>query len=483
MVGTSEQPGIYFAVVGRKSLQDDLNIRRLEKLKMIELSRIKNQDDIDRYIQKRLRDMDVLHEMRKRKPDGLKQANSVGARIMKKVSEGSDGVFLWARLLLDELMKKDLPQITSILANPPSTLDEMIHSVFERLDRDDELEHPALKTILLFMAYARRPLLFGELNAAVTIPDGRPRYLLWRHTRGKLSSAFDLQFYRNRDPELESVQVEEPQDSIAENSGSERSANSDCDDGSLFDFTSDVDSVPDSILMNGDDILSPTVEASRRHDFDLPDCSEDAFSHFSNDQLRTTVTFCHARIRDYLVQESMSQTRKHPFLSIVPALKNPHAAITILCLNMLHFGSSQDEYREFLCDVGEADYRNPISATRFVIYMYALLFWRFEPLTLPALSTQFVISRSICRGQTETSSTRPTSSRSWIDFTGFLGLRMGQCVLSSRFASRMTSIALTKPSGACGFRPTNTSSLCKSGLTKPRRLRVLCHGATERSHG
>lgn len=132
--------------------------------------------------------------MRRVKPNGLKKANKEGRRIKKKVSEGAAGVFLWAKLLLDSLVKKDLPQIEAALASPPSKLDDMIYSVFRRITMEGSLDQNVMRKILMFTVYSRRPLVFGELDIVTSLPDCKLNYLLWKRMRGILSSVFDLQF-------------------------------------------------------------------------------------------------------------------------------------------------------------------------------------------------------------------------------------------------------------------------------------------------
>ena len=349
------QAKIQFVVVGRKSLQGDMAFKRLEKPKFIELSRLKNKNDIENYIRKRLEDMEILHEMRKRKPDGLKRANKLGGSIMKKVSEGADGVFLWAKLLLDELIKKDRPEITATLAKPPPTLDCMIFYVFERLDKDDELDHDALRTLLLFITHARRPLLFGELNAAVSVPQGLSRYRLWNHARGKLSSVFDLKFPRNLDPDLQDMATETETEAVAGQNAiqSSDSHGSNMEDEAPFDFSTDDEDSGSDLFSDteADDAFSTTTDfsasvarsgSSRK--------SEDIFAHLSSGQLDTEVAFCHTRIQDYMIREGIPEKKAYPVLSIIPATEDADLEISVLCIEMLQLSTRLKGYRRYLGD-------------------------------------------------------------------------------------------------------------------------------------
>lgn len=350
----STQPTIQFAVIGRKSLRDDMDFRRLEKVTFIEVSRLKNKNHIDSYIRKRLEELDILHELRKKKPNGLKKANKLGSIILKKVSDGADGVFLWAKLLLDSIVKKDLTQIEEALANPPTTLDEMIRSVFERLDKDDELDHNVLRKMLLFLTYARRPLSFGELNAAVSLPSRKPRILLWKHTRGKLSSVLDLIFLRDVDPDLQHVSDDTDNDATQGGVPSVGRRGSDTRGEAPFDFTeNDYDSISSIFSDEDDDGDTFSTIAERAHAQHLPGQSEgshDIFSHLRESQLQTQITFCHARIGDYLVREGNSKERKQSLLSIVPAVEDAQVEMTVTCLEMLELASTCIDYSIYLCD-------------------------------------------------------------------------------------------------------------------------------------
>ncbi len=51
-------------------------------------------------------ELDILHEIRQAEAQRAEAREQEGGKIMRKVSDGADGVFLWAKLLLDDLVKK-----------------------------------------------------------------------------------------------------------------------------------------------------------------------------------------------------------------------------------------------------------------------------------------------------------------------------------------------------------------------------------------
>lgn len=348
--------GIQLAVVGRGSLRSDMDFKRLEKNYFIEVSRAKNRHDIESYIKKRLGELDILREMRKMKPNGQARANREGGKIMKRVSEGADGVFLWAKLLLDSLMKKDLPQIEAILASPPSTLDKMIWSVFDRLAKDEELDQHVLRKMLMFMTHARRPLLFGELDLVTSLPARKPNYLLWKHTRGKLSSVFDLKFPKDVDPDDEPLPTEEKIEAEKSDSAScLGGTDSQPDEDAEFDFDYDEDSTSDPGVISDDDDIFSTAQLARAGTLNTDadgDKAEldDLLSHLTPGKIQTRVAFCHTRIRDFLAQEGNPQTRRSEPLSLIPGIDDVQADITIACLDIFQLELSLDDEKRFLCD-------------------------------------------------------------------------------------------------------------------------------------
>jgi tetratricopeptide (TPR) repeat protein/GTPase SAR1 family protein len=353
--------GIRVAIIGRRSLRSDMDFKRQEKNYFIEVSRTKNQDDINSYIRKRLEELDILREMRKMKPNGLKRANKEGGKIMKKVAEGADGVFLWAKLLLDSLVKKDLPQIDAILASPPSTLDTMIWSVFDRLAKDEELDQHVLRKMLMFMTHARRPLLFGELDLVTSLPARKPNYLLWKHTHGTLSSVFDLKFPNDVDPDEVEVSGDEPEVEGDEKLGSTPGGtDSQTEDEGGFDFSYDdgesaEEDSEGGTMSDDDDIFSTTVERvrvneGRSTEEGAEEVLEDLLSHLTTHKVHTKVAFCHTRIRDLLVREGNPKTRQSEPLSIIPGSEDAHVEITIACLEIFKLELSPKDDQRFLCD-------------------------------------------------------------------------------------------------------------------------------------
>jgi hypothetical protein len=326
--------------------------RREEKY--IEVSSVKNRNDIDSYIQKRLEEVELLKELRKAKPNGPQQANKTGMRIKKKVLDGADGVFLWAKLLLDQIMKKDLTQIEKILANPPANLDEMIWSVFDRLAKDQDMDHESVRRMLAWVAYARRPLFFGEIDLILSLPTRRPNFLLWASLRGRFASIFDLKFPKGYDPAEDDDATSNPKETDLGNDNNQSTQEE--EEAPAFDFTSDDDDEGED---SENDIGSAdtgvlSVEANRGLESLAAGGSSndrrESLHIFSDGQLKTVVTFSHQRIRDYLVREGSAETRRKAAMDIYPDVQRVQLDITMTCLEILHLGLEMTGDTRYLVD-------------------------------------------------------------------------------------------------------------------------------------
>lgn len=334
-----------FVVVGRLTLRFELNFTAEERSRFLEVSRSKNEKDIDSYVCKRLEDVLVIRELRAKKPGGPATANKLGREMRRKILRGSDGVFLWAKLLINTLSGKDLVHIKAILNDPPDSLDDMIWSVFARLEKDDELDHAMLKSMLTFAAYVKRPLKFGEMDLFLTLPGNAPNILLWKWTRGKLSSLFELTFPDGRDPDLLASSEESPlaSNTVANDENTQ-------EDDEPFDFSGDDDEL--SELDVDDDFLSPTdAQSLQTAALQYNDGAATDFLRYSSDeQMRTIVAFSHARIRDCLVSDVMSRKRGSPSFTQLPDSSNAHAQILVTCIDVLRLKVSLQDATRYLAE-------------------------------------------------------------------------------------------------------------------------------------
>lgn len=194
---------------------------------------------------------------------------------------------------------KDELQINKILAKPPVNLDDMIYSVFHRLSRDPEIDVEMANRLLSWVAFARRPLNFGELDVVLRLGSAQANWFLWNHVRGKFSSIFRLRFPKNWN--AEEVDAEDNR-SI--------SSDGDFDQASLAQGEIDDDnfSLGDSSGEDNDETEISDEENSEGAGEEVRSHSErpkisDADQLYTWAQKRTVVDFSHRGFRDFLVQE------------------------------------------------------------------------------------------------------------------------------------------------------------------------------------
>ncbi|TAQ86604.1 hypothetical protein B7494_g5067 [Chlorociboria aeruginascens] len=243
------------------------------------------------------------------------------------IGQGADGVFLWAQLLLDQIMEKDLTKIEEILADPPHDLDEMIWSAFERLAKDEDFDPDSLKKLLTWVAFSRRPLSVGEIDLVLSLRKERPDFLLWSNLRGRFSSIFELKSPRNYDLEARTESIgstdTEKVESVIEPD---------------FDFSGDNDGDPgpSSVyqLLTNDELFSNHGFPGLEKRVDIETFHGKNVSHLSDSQLNTIVTFRHQRIRDYLTERS-SRSRIQSQGNISIDIPRADIYITITCLGIL----------------------------------------------------------------------------------------------------------------------------------------------------
>ncbi|KAJ8115755.1 hypothetical protein ONZ43_g4594 [Nemania bipapillata] len=299
---------IQFAVFGRFTLRAELERIHLDREeKIIEVSSVKNHEDMENYITDRVKSLAIVRKMRSRKPDGPKEAKKFARSVRQKVLDGAAGVFLWAQLLLDQMEGKDDRQINQVLAKPPENLYDMIYSVFNRISQDDEVDKVTVNRLLAWVAFAKRPLNFGELDVLLRSDFDATNWFLWDHIRGKFASIFRLRYPRGFDPDAKDDE-DEDEESVANGSQQDGAGaqlalrdDSDTDSFNLDDSSDDEAEEEESPSEHGS--ASEDEETSdERKEYQWPRESE-ADQHYSWGQKHTIVDFSHQRFRDFLVIE------------------------------------------------------------------------------------------------------------------------------------------------------------------------------------
>ncbi|KAI1302033.1 hypothetical protein F5Y03DRAFT_362543 [Xylaria venustula] len=332
---------IQFAVFGRLTLRSELERIQLDREeKIIEVSSIKNHEDMENYITNRVKNLTIVRMMRSRKPDGPKEAKKFARGVRQKVLDGAAGVFLWAQLLLDQMEGKDDRQINQVLANPPENLYDMIYSVFNRISQDEEVDKPTVNRLLAWVAFAKRPLSFGELDVILRSDFDATNWFLWDHLRGKFASTFRLRYPRGFDPDAKREDnLDEGGAGDGEQQGEPDSAAAAEDDDDDASFDLDADSSDDEVEEDAGSVADEDAgdEAQQEQEYEEPKALE-ADQHYSWAQKHTIVDFSHQRFRDFLVIEGDPHTRQKPSLPVGIDIHRVEIDIVYDCFRCLRAG-------------------------------------------------------------------------------------------------------------------------------------------------
>lgn len=326
---------IQVAVFARPDVRADpgfekVNFRTHEKI--IEITPERNLVDIEAYIRQRLGDVSVLKVLKRQR--GIKEFQALAKHIYNSVQTRSQGMFLWARLVFDQIRGLPSPEaIKESLQGAPQGLDDMLYHVFKRLEVDENMHRSYLCDLLSWVFCAYRPLTISELFVLLHISAGQQCYMIEDDLRARYSSLFDV-----TGSLMEMEEEETGADIAAIDSSSDR------DD---FDFLEIPDSTDedeknwnDSEKSDGDtEAAQPWVQAV---DSGKQESCEDRFT-FPLHWNYATVSFSHARIRDYLTEEGDPLTRRWDDCSIIPKNLNlKRLDIVMSCLKILKSENTDD---------------------------------------------------------------------------------------------------------------------------------------------
>ncbi|KAL8937940.1 MAG: hypothetical protein Q9211_003439 [Gyalolechia sp. 1 TL-2023] len=366
---------IQVAVIGRITLKGDMDFEREEKF--IQVSREKNQDDLDRYVEDRLARLSIIRKLveldKLEAKKGLEKpasprAPKVKDKLKERISSYADGVFLWAKLLLDQIQDKDIREIEEILNRPPTTLKSMVKHVYERLSAEEEDLEP-IKKLLTWAAYAQRPLLFGEIDLILSLPSKAPNLLLWDKFRGKLSSIFDtiLPKHGVNDEYGASGQTKDqvdqpPSDESASNTQEERSLTQDSEQAEQNN-TEDRHVAQDDLDLSSECGSNESDEHSDTSGFKLLDGLETAgelgvlaagdranvvnehLRAYADWQTKTRIVFSHLQFREFLV---FKRQRNPTDLDI--NIERSHVEIALTSFELLRLGPNLQQSSKYLMD-------------------------------------------------------------------------------------------------------------------------------------
>lgn len=163
-------PRIQLLFLSRPDLHDKItnawrgNNNRPE---IIQIEPTSSKTDIEKFIRKGVsEDVSLLARMRRGPSERLKN------EIISKLTTGSDGLFIVAKLMLAEIKNMNKPElILKTLAKPPSGLNDMFERVITRLVVTGGFDKDDLNEIIMWVSCAKRDLLLGELDLALKLRD------------------------------------------------------------------------------------------------------------------------------------------------------------------------------------------------------------------------------------------------------------------------------------------------------------------------
>jgi hypothetical protein len=134
----------------------------------------KSKVDVTRFIQVRVdEDVRLLAKMR-REPSKARRrdARVLRKEIVLKIGRSADGMFMLAKLMLDEIKDMNKPElIRASLDTPPKGLSDMFDRVVTRLVAMGGFDKDDLNEILLWVACAKRDLYLGEVDHILKLRD------------------------------------------------------------------------------------------------------------------------------------------------------------------------------------------------------------------------------------------------------------------------------------------------------------------------
>ncbi|KAJ9603004.1 hypothetical protein H2200_012299 [Cladophialophora chaetospira] len=290
-----ERVSIQVAVFARPEIRNlldatDAAFQGTEKI--IDITEDQTKHDIRVYVRHQTKHIAAVRMIRKMEPE---QSQSFESFIENSIVTRSQGMFLWAKLVIDQI--RDSPSAESVeeaLNDAPSGLMDMIHMVFLRLNHEDEVRTQYLMHLLAWVLCCRRPLTIAELYVCLLETAGQRFITISDDLTERYSSLFDVVQQSGADDTSRTVK-------------STPSTKEESEDDS--DSTESDDGAP----ATGYTPVRPSFKefSWRKVSAHHPNGIFDEWHH-------RTVSFAHARIRDYLVQEGKPSTKKWSDCRVVP---------------------------------------------------------------------------------------------------------------------------------------------------------------------
>ena len=265
----------------------------------IEVTSIKMSKDVKRYVKENITRVKLLenHDIPKSERKVLKHL------IIERLQQGASGMFLWVKLMLDEIMFQPRPSdIKRILASPPSII-QLLDSILERLVQNPSGSGKDMKEVLLWTSFAQRELYLGEIKLILELnePVGEGLPGLETYLREDYRSLFVLDRTDGKTTEdLRRIAA------LRHKEGNARGLHTSSDDDSdeELDNESDYESDENSV-----------------------DEEPDHGRRFNSDLWTTKVRIGHSMIREYMTR---GHSKNNNAINIDPNQAHTHIAMTCM---------------------------------------------------------------------------------------------------------------------------------------------------------
>ena len=283
------------ALLGRHEIMDLWDGRHMA---YIDISAQKMLGDVTQYVQEHIKRVKVL----RRKDIDKKKRAALRRLIIEKLQAQVQGMFLWVKLVLEEIMNQPRPSdIERVLDSPPNVF-QILRNVFERVSNGQGSRKDDLREILVWMTYSPRELLLGEIKLLLQLrpPIGEGLPGLESYLREDYASLFILD-------RKDGKSTEDIKRIAAQNS-----------------WDDDTDDLAELSLSSEDE----TDKSSDKS----PDRSEllSKTDTLDSDPWTTKVQFSHGIVRDYILQ-----THLKPDLGMGISPNESHQHMALTCLEIL----------------------------------------------------------------------------------------------------------------------------------------------------
>ncbi|KAJ5584341.1 Tetratricopeptide-like helical [Penicillium hispanicum] len=286
---------IHLLMLGRPQIAEEINdLIEMLKVPTIHVSEVNNFQDIVHYVETSIARSIYLRKL----PKDLR------SEIVQKVSTGAQGMFFWAGLMLQELLRiRSLGGIRKALNIAPKGLSKMIRHVLRGLS--ENLQHDPehaddLNELLAWITCAKIPLSLSLVDHVLKWKSSDGEGWIW--LEGSLRVQFASIFSLNRDDGL---------------------------------TTADLQQAAEKRVIDGDGSYDEDDE---------PDALEDR-GQFNSDVYATTVTFNHASLGDFFRNEGVEISAGDNAPSIVYNHQEAQLLVLRRCLGVINFTDSGDKVR------------------------------------------------------------------------------------------------------------------------------------------